>query len=118
MDLSKLSFTSQYPIDKLATPQKITGTRNIPGNTAFSSFTVANPIGKAFIPFIRYSIDGGLSWRENGSPFRGPLPGFPVGDTVSMTCRCNNTTIQIYEINNLPTSQNTLWEITGVDINV
>lgn len=61
MNLGGLSFTSKYPIDRLAMPQPLTGTRVIPGDTLFSSFTVNHTAGQAFIPFIRYSIDGGIS---------------------------------------------------------
>lgn len=118
MDLQKVSFTSQYPIDRLATPQRITGTRTIPALTFFSGFTVPNPIGRAFIPFLRYSNDGGASWQENGAPFRGPVPGFAVGDTVSMTCQVNESTIQLYEMNGAASSANVIWEITGIEIDV
>lgn len=113
MDLSKVSFTSQHPIDRLAMQTPLTGTRVMPGSTAFSSFTVTNPVGTAFIPFIRYSIDGGVSWQENGSPFRETVSGSPM-DTVSMTAKCSNTTVTIYDVNNNTASRTVLWEVYGV----
>jgi hypothetical protein len=118
MNLGGLSFTSKYPIDRLAMPQPLTGTRVIPGDTLFSSFTVNHTAGQAFIPFIRYSIDGGISWQENGAPFVEDvnIPGLGVRpvDTVSMTARCNNDLVEIFEVNNNTASRNVMWEVYGV----
>lgn len=118
MNLGGLSFTSQFPIDRLAMPQPLTGTRNIPGDTFFSSFTVPHVVGASFIPFIRYSIDGGVSWQENGAPFveNVNIPGLGVRpvDTVSMTARCNNDLVEIFEVNNNTASRNVMWEVYGV----
>lgn len=113
MGLSKVSFTSQFPIDRLAMRSPLTGTRNIPGATYFSSFTVQHSVGQAFIPFIRYSIDGGISWQENGSPFRETVSGFLM-DTVSMTARANSEVVEISAVNNNTAARSVLWEVYGV----
>ena len=113
MDLGGLSFTSQYPIDRLAMPQPLTGTRTIPGLTSFSSFTVNHTVGSSFIPFIRYSIDGGVSWQENGAPFVEAVGGLNI-DTVSMTARCNNDLVEIFAINGNTASRTVMWEVYGV----
>lgn len=113
MNLGGLSFTSQYPIDRLAMPQPLTGIRVVPGDTLFSSFTVNHTVGSSFIPFIRYSIDGGVSWQENGAPFVENVGGFII-DTVSMTARCNNDLVEIFTVNNNTADRTVMWEVYGV----
>lgn len=112
MDLSKVSFTSQYPIDRLLT--YVNGTRTIPAYTAFTLFNVDNPIGRAFIPFIRYSTDGGNSWYENGMD----VPEGSSTTGLAMVARCNDSVINIMYTNFAPSAKNALWEVYGVDINV
>lgn len=121
MNLGGLSFTSQFPIDRLAMPQPLTGTRVVPGDTFLLptlSFIVNHTVGSSFIPFIRYSIDGGISWQENGAPFIEDvnIPGVGVRpvDTVSMTVRCNNDTVEIFCVNNNTASRTVMWEVYGV----
>lgn len=35
-------------------------------------------------------------------------------NTVSMTARCNNDLVEIFEVNNNTASRNVMWEVYGV----
>lgn len=101
-------FDSRRPIDQLVFRQS--DTRNIPAFTAFGSFTIGNTYGKAFIPFIRYSLDGGQSWYENGQPVI--LSSTQIN--VAMNAEANDLLVTIYMQNNTNTARNILWEVYGV----
>lgn len=101
-------FDSRNPIDQLVFRQS--ATRTIPAFTAFGSFTLENTYGKAFIPFIRYSLDNGQSWYENGQPV---ILG-SVQINVAMNAECSDTTVTVYMQNNTNVARNILWEVYGV----
>lgn len=101
-------YDSRKPIDQLVF--RASATRSVPAFTAFSSFSVPNTHGKPFIPFIRYSIDGGNSWTENGQPI-------VVGSTafiVSMNATASAATVDIYLQNYTSSVISLLWEVYGV----
>lgn len=113
MDLSGFNLNSDFPQDRLVF--KHSDTRNVPAYD-FSVFTIPNTIGYSFIPFIRYSVDGGDTWNENGVAeiVYSPLHAMYV-DRVSMTVKCNQDTITVYVSNGPQVASGTLYEIHGID---
>lgn len=114
MDFAGVSFTSDHLIDRLVFRQS--STINVADFVPYATFTLPHDVGFSFVPFIRYSTDGGDSWYENGAPESvfSVLNNMYV-DKLAMTVTADESELTVYYSNNSPFVLNgSIWEIYGI----
>ncbi len=113
VDVSKLQFYSNYPIDKIVYQNPSPVTYSVPGpatpgggNDRTTIFTITNPYGKKAYTTLSYSLDGSNFYDQSVQ-----LSYFNSGLTqqllrMGVTMACSNTTISFIFLSNYTATQN------------
>lgn len=111
-----MKFNTDYPIDRLIFRPDMpggSGSISVPA-FSFSSFSFTNPIGESFVPIIRYSYDGGISWLYNADTNLEYNPTFmQLMSHVQMEVFCTDSSVTVYYVSG-PWVDNTMYEIYGL----
>lgn len=109
VDLTKLAFSSEYPIDKIVQEGEVTVVND--GNTTATTgaqsakivtSTTTNNYGKAVLARARWSIDSGVSWNDIDARlmFEYTDSGFTLyGLRAAISIGCSSTSVHFRTAN-------------------